>query len=159
MRSCRSECTIPKKKQGKNKSETTRIDMKIVNKRGREFLDICRINDLSIVNGRTIGDIFGSFTCHQKRGSSVVDYLLTSSHNLKNVLDFSVGEYQPLLSDHCPIQVNIQLKSVIKVDSQTAKLHFLPDTFTWDDNSSRIYTEHLRSEKIQNRELTIFLIN
>ena len=68
-------------------------DMKIVNKRGKDFLDICRINDLSIVNGRTIGDIFGSYTCHRKRGSSVVDYLLTPCHNLHNILDFAVGEH------------------------------------------------------------------
>ena len=99
--------------------------MKIVNKRGKDFLDICRINDLSIVNGRTIGDIFGSYTCHQKKGSSVVDYLLTPCHNLHSIVDFSVGEHQPILSDHCPIGAGIQLKSVLKVDSQKAKLHTL----------------------------------
>ena len=129
--------------------------MKIVYERGKDFLDICRINDLSIVNGRTIGDIFGSYTCHQKRGSSVVDYLLTPCHNLHNILDFAVGEHQPLLSDHCPIRADIQLKSALRVDSQTANLHTLPDTFIWDENSTHLFTEHLKSEKSQKRVQTL----
>ena len=130
-------------------------DMKIVNKRGKEFLDICRINDLSIVNGRTIGDIFGLYTCHQKKGSSVVDYLLTSCHNLHNIVDFSVGEHQPLLSDHCPIRADIQLKSALKVDSQSATLHALPKTFIWDENSTHLFTQHLKSEKSEERVRTL----
>ena len=51
-------------------------DMKSLNKRGHDFLDICRVNDLMIANGRAIGDLYGSYTCHQKKGSSVVDYLI-----------------------------------------------------------------------------------
>ena len=92
-------------------------DMKIVNKRGREFLDICRINDLVIANGRTIGDLFGKYTCHQKRGSSVVDYLLTPCQNLRNIMDFKVGEHHPLLSDHCPIMATVRLQTNLKVDT------------------------------------------
>ena len=96
-------------------------DYKTVNKRGKAFLDICRVNDLSIVNGRTVGDIFGKYTCHQKRGSSVVDYLLTPCQNLHNITDFTTGEHRPLLSDHCPIATNIQLKSALNVGSGTVR--------------------------------------
>ena len=46
-------------------------DIKIINNRGREFLDICRINNFTVVNGRKVGDIFGKYTCHQRNGSSV----------------------------------------------------------------------------------------
>ena len=38
---------------------------KQITSRGKEFLDICKINDIIIVNGRKIGDIFGKFTCHE----------------------------------------------------------------------------------------------
>ena len=76
-----------------NKLETLPLprnseDMKIVNKRGKDFLDICRINDLTIANGRTTGDLFGKYTCHQKRDSSVAEYLLTPCKNLPNILSF-----------------------------------------------------------------------
>ena len=42
-RSCRSECTIPKKKnkKGKNRSKTTRIDTKLVNK---QSLEVARVD-------------------------------------------------------------------------------------------------------------------
>ena len=55
-------------------------DLKLVNKRGHDFLDLCRANDLTIANGRTVGDLYGRYTCHQTRGSSVVDYLITQEH-------------------------------------------------------------------------------
>ena len=61
-------------------------DLKIVNKRGKDFLDICRINDLCIANGRTLGDLFGKYTCHQKKGSSVVDYHVFSYTAFQNII-------------------------------------------------------------------------
>ena len=122
-------------------------DLKVVNKRGREFLDMCRINDLTIANGRTIGDLFGRFTCHQKRGSSVVDYLLTPCQNLRNIMDFKVGEHQPLLSDHCPIAATLRLHTNLKVDSGNIPMETLPDSFIWDEDSSITFTEKLKSEE------------
>ena len=53
-------------------------DMKIVNKRGNDFLDVCRINDLSIANGRVLGDLFGNVI-----KSGVPVWLITSSHPAK----------------------------------------------------------------------------
>ena len=122
-------------------------DMKVVNKRGREFLDICRINDLSIANGRTVGDLFGRYTCHQARGSSVVDYLLTPCQNLRNILEFKVGGHHPLLSDHCPIQANIRLQTYLKVDLESLQMKTLPDTFIWEEDSSLTFTQKLVSEE------------
>ena len=52
-------------------------DMKTTNYRGKEFLDLCKINNYFVANGRKIGDLFGRYTCHQKKGSSVVDYPTT----------------------------------------------------------------------------------
>ena len=49
----------------------------IINTRGKELLDLCKLNDFLIVNGRSIGDLFGKFTSHQWNGSSVSDYLLS----------------------------------------------------------------------------------
>ena len=50
---------------------------KTTNKRGKELLDICKVNELLITNGRKVGDLFGKFTSHQWNGSALNDYLLT----------------------------------------------------------------------------------
>ena len=47
---------------------------KIVNSRGRQLLSLCISTGLRILNGRSFGDIFGSFTCYQPLGNSVVDF-------------------------------------------------------------------------------------
>ena len=124
-------------------------DMRIVNKRGKDFLDICRVSDLSIANGRTAGDLFGKYTCHQKRGSSVVDYLLTPCRNMTKITEFKVGEHLPLLSDHCPITATIHMNSTLKVDKGHIPMEPLPDNFIWEEDSSQTFEEKLASEEFK----------
>ena len=82
---------------------------KIKNKRGGELLDLCKVSDLLILNGRTAGDIFGKFTCHNWNGSSVVDYFIVPYEFIDNVASFNVGEYIPWLSDHCTIGASVRV--------------------------------------------------
>ena len=49
---------------------------KSTNSYKRPFLDILINNQLHVLNGRTVGDLFGDFTCIQKSGTSVVDYFI-----------------------------------------------------------------------------------
>ena len=37
----------------------------IITNRGKELLDMCKLNDLLIANGRSVGDVFGKYTSHQ----------------------------------------------------------------------------------------------
>ena len=118
--------------------------MKLVNQRGKAFLDICRINDLSIANGRAMGDLFGKYTCHQKNGSSVVDYLITPPKSLQEVLEFRVGDLHPLLSDHCPIMATIRLSRAMSCDQQKQiQMLDLPNKYIWDPESTVAFTEKL----------------
>ena len=48
---------------------------KSTNPYGSEFLSLVLNNNLIILNGRTLGDLSGSFTFIKPNGSSVVDYL------------------------------------------------------------------------------------
>ena len=50
------------------------------NSHKRPFLDMIINNRLSILNGRTLGDSQGNFTCIKPGGSSVVDYFTISSN-------------------------------------------------------------------------------
>ena len=123
-------------------------DMKLINKRGKDFLDLCRIHDLTIANGRVMGDIFGKYTCHQKRGSSVVDYLITPYKSIGNLKEFKVGETQPLLSDHCPIMATITLTSALKATQfEEIQMETLPEKHIWDEESSMNFTNVLKSDE------------
>ena len=79
------------------------------NPRGKELLDICKLNDLLILNGRMTGDIFGKYTSHNWNGSSVVDYCIASNEICDRIGIFSVGKYIPWLSDHCMISTTINV--------------------------------------------------
>lgn len=46
------------------------------NASGNKLIDLCTTNRLNILNGRTLGDLTGKFTCFKRNGNSVVDYVL-----------------------------------------------------------------------------------
>ena len=66
-----------------------------MNQMGKELLDLCKVNDLLIANGRKAGDLFGKFTSHQYNGSALNDYLLAPNSFLDKVSHFSVSDYTP----------------------------------------------------------------
>ena len=73
-----------------------------VNKYGRCLVNFCNSNNLSILNGRTRGDMLGKFTCYKSNGSSVIDYAIVSSDLMKQVTYFFVLPLS-VYSCHCPI--------------------------------------------------------
>ena len=105
---------------------------------------------MCIANGRTLGDIFGKYTCHQKKGSSVVDYLITPYKSLDNIAHFTVGDYMPNLSDHCPLLARIRTKSTIeeklfdKVDLQD-----IPSRYIWNDKADETFRAKLDSSEFK----------
>ena len=58
---------------------------KTTNQYGKWMIDLCSDNQMYILNGRTLGDFIGNFTCHTPRGSSVIDYFI-SSRSLSNTI-------------------------------------------------------------------------
>ena len=50
----------------------------LVDARGRDIIDICIGNKLRILNGRTLGDSKGKYTCYKPVGCSVIDYFIVS---------------------------------------------------------------------------------
>ena len=127
-------------------------DMKLVNKRGHDFLDMCKTNDLSIVNGRTVGDIFGKYTCHQSRGSSVVDYLIVPYKTLPNVSEFVVGEHIPTLSDHCSICANLNIEvHLVEETPVEVELKDLPRRYLWNSEADQTFKDMLKSDTFQRK--------
>ena len=67
---------------------------------------------------------------------------------LKNVSHFKVGEFTPLLSDHCPIMATIQLDRTLEVEvEKDVLMKDLPKRIQWDDEKTLSYRETLSSEK------------
>ena len=118
-----------------------------VDARGKELLEICKLNDLLILNGRIVGDIFGNLTSHQWNGSSVVDYAMTPNNFSKTNQNFSVGKFIPWISDHCPIFTALQgdwaSKPLNKL--QTKDLQNIPVGHAWNEASRDRYFAGLKS--------------
>ena len=87
---------------------------------GKAFLQLCQDSDLCILNGRVHGDFDGKYTCHIDKGSSVVDYFVTSSIATAAVESMSVLGKQAE-SNHCPLTLKLALQAVPAADSAIKK--------------------------------------
>ena len=73
---------------------------KKTNNNGSKLIELCKIFDLRILNGRIGNDCTtGDFTCVSSSGKSTVDYTIVSSCLLPKVKQFNVGILDTCLSD------------------------------------------------------------
>ena len=77
------------------------------NEYGKSVIDLCNESQLRILNGRTIGDTKGKATLFSYNGVAITDYCICSANFLSNIVNFTVDSLNPVLSDHCPITVNL----------------------------------------------------
>jgi exonuclease III len=77
----------------------------------RPFLDIILNNKMHILNGRTLGDLRGEYTCIQPLGSSVVDYFIVSPAVASHVCHMVVLPFT-IFSDHRPISLKLNFLAV-----------------------------------------------
>ena len=82
----------------------------VLNDRGKQLIDFgCEWN-LKILNGATVGDLLGDWTCYRYNGNSVVDYMMVS-HCLQESISFmkilELNEH----SDHRPLLCSIRMSA------------------------------------------------
>ena len=77
------------------------------NSYSKSIIELCNSSQLRILNGRTIGDSVGKATYFNYNGVTINDYCICSASFMKRVVNFQVGSFYPLISDHCPTTVNI----------------------------------------------------
>ena len=77
------------------------------NARGKKLMEFCKNNEISIMNGRTLGDLFGELTCTRWTGCIVVDYGMCSHSLLNHLIHFSIQPPLPWLSDHSAISFEV----------------------------------------------------
>ena len=101
---------------------------------GKDFLSLVLNNRLTILNGRTLGDLTGAITCIRPNGCSVVDYFAVSSPLLSLVTSMCVLSFTQF-SDHKPLslsistsQLNLNTNKSIEASYKPAPLRFTFDT-------------------------------
>ena len=114
---------------------------------GTHFLNLVMNNQLTILNGRTLGDMTGNFTSIQKQGCSVVDYFATSQSIKSDVNYMKVLNFTPY-SDHKPLSMELRCKPV--------KIEYLrpleqqydraPTRFQFSEENREAFIEALGSE-------------
>ena len=88
-----------------------------VNSYKRPFLELLTNNGIHILNGRTLGDFAGKFTCVQLTGSSVVDYFVASPKTRHLVNHLTVMPFT-IFSDHKPLSLSIRFNCILTKRSE-----------------------------------------
>ena len=103
-----------------------------LNTNGRPFIELLQSLGLVILNGRTLGDIFGAPTCIQRMGASCVDYICTSPSLHKKVRSFRV-ENVSHYSDHRPLSMTLStnLMNQIPNNIPMSNVPSAPSAFKW----------------------------
>ncbi|CAG2184791.1 unnamed protein product [Mytilus edulis] len=119
--------------------------------RGKDLCEFCISHQLRILNGRTLGDLNGNYTCYTPNGASVVDYSIVSESALDYILYFRVAEFVPTLSDcHCKIEweMSAQFSANLRDDCIDHDLHTMPSRYMWSENSATVFQEALTSPSV-----------
>ena len=127
----------------------------IVDTRGKDLLDICIGNKLRIVNGRTLGDSIGKYTCYKPIGCSVIDYFIVSENLLNQVLYMSVSDFLTDYSD-CHCMLTLKRLASFQKESINKNLKELPCRYAWTESSS-IHFQNSFTHPLVKTELDNFL--
>lgn len=84
---------------------------KQVNEAGQDMINLCKMSQLIICNGRLYKDNgIGEYTRDDTTGKSVVDYFVVSPSLVENITDFCIGNKHPE-SDHKPLILAISFRT------------------------------------------------
>ncbi|XP_006822537.1 uncharacterized protein LOC102802199, partial [Saccoglossus kowalevskii] len=128
-----------------------------INKFGKKIIQLCIDCNLIILNGRTIGDSTGKYTCHTPQGSSTIDYGITSKNLCDSLQYFKVADLSHL-SDHCALTLSTKININMCLNENNKsndKLDPLPSKYMWNDQAKDNYQTNL--EKLNNNEIKNFM--
>ena len=134
-------------------SGTRTSEDELINERGKKFLDLLCSTNLSLLNGCTLGDIFGNFTCARYNGNSVVDYGIVSPGAKELVKTFEILNLSNF-SDHKPLRCRVKAtKSSTPGETLMCKYQDAPRRPKWDITT---YTNWLEKEETANSMNSLF---
>lgn len=121
-----------------------------VDSRGKNLLDMCISQQLRLLNGRIIGDLFGKYTCYKPVGASVVDYAIVSESALNQVLYFRVNDFIPTLSD-CHSKIEWKMSAYYTIVHEDMNNNVVPVScnYIWSEDAPEKFQTALSSADIQ----------
>ena len=117
--------------------------------RGKQLLDMCISYRMRIVNGRTVGDSTGKFTCYMYNGNSTIDYFIFSECLFNDILSFHVNDVFPKLSDHS--KISLRLAASVNLVENKVQMTEFPCNFIWKKDSEESYKKAFQSDLIKDK--------
>ena len=99
---------------------------------------------MCIINGRTVGDLIGKYTCHEYNGSSTVDYFIIHTDIIDRVLSMRVVDLH-WYSDHCPLTVKIGIYNKMSVTENRDTYAEPLKMYKWNEQSKERFIKVLNS--------------
>ncbi|CAG2247285.1 unnamed protein product [Mytilus edulis] len=118
---------------------------------GNMLLEMCKNNNIIILNGRVNGDKEGKFTCRQ---ASVVDYFICTYDFLCFVVNMYVQDFSKLFSDvHSPLILSLNFEDGIEEDVHIAEnsvenAREVKRVQKWDVEKKNDFVEFIDKDKI-----------
>ena len=131
-----------------------------VNNNGKKLIDLCKMSDLKITNGRIGRDkSHGDYTCYTSQGKSAIDFGVVSMELFPHIIDFYIDVFDKCISDvHCPICLvlssdrNVSCERVdTSIDSNNSDFIVKNNTrCKWNDKLSNEYILSFNIDQINN---------
>ena len=128
---------------------------KIHNSFGHMFLDLLKSTRLRVLNGRLFYDKdVGKYTCMNKQGCSVIDYVCAFESDFNIFNSFNVEDFNEF-SDHAPI--TFSLNTCLHVTAPSLENTFVYSYVQWNDSMKEQFKSDVYSQVANLQELTYSL--
>lgn len=119
----------------------------ISDNRGNKIIELCSSFEMSIINGRKIGDSFGRKTCYNWNGSSVVDYVISSNNLFDTIRYFYISSLFPTFSIHCPLSFGLNFKTMFsRCSNHETNTHQITYKYKWSETANGSFLKTLKSD-------------
>ena len=127
-----------------------------LNPNGKPFIELLQTTGLIILNGRTLGDIFGEPTCIQRQGVSTVDYICVSTSLYDRVQHFQVNGISQY-SDHRSLSMSISTNPIKRLsgDIELANIVDAPKPYKWIKSDNVDKDTSTRFQLAQNSQIHV----
>ena len=122
---------------------------KINNTHGINLIDLSIENNLTILNGRVSGDLFGDLTYVNYTGASVIDYFAVSQSLLRSANYLKINELNSY-SDHKPLIASFSILDKCLRTNQTFNHSDAPLPFLWDSDSAEAFSDAQYNPEVDN---------
>ena len=136
-----------------------------INNHGEKLINLCKENNLRIINGRCLGDSFDQCTFFRQGARIFIDYTVTSDFFFDKISGLIIKPLNILvtIAKYLQILVSLQIQKVIFFHKSTHKWKKRPNLFHWNRSSTKAYRAAFSSKemkaKVQNFLATSFTNN